>query len=318
MKKILAILLCIVLFGALLCGCAIEIEEEHGSIRRKGNAYPDMGISRDGFFYESPDINSKIVNVSVAGQDVKVLDIQEIDDLRWFQTEYGWFCTAIAYSCYTEEFQDTLQVNDEYIAVRNDVTCYQGPGVDFKVKKTLQQGQQLRITETTRNGKWGFSTVYGWIELSNIVLMEKVEKFAVVREGGASIYSAPGQMDYSQTALTVGNRLSVQYCAEVDSVTWWYGGGRWLKGTDVYVEGEMGRRPASGIIIDTTPLNVRSGPTKKYGVVTTMPVGGFASVMEQIDCGGNNGVWGYTGVGWIYMPIVRIESNTYIPVEDTP
>lgn len=170
MKKILALLLCIVLFGALLYGCAKQSKER--TIKIDYSALPPMVISRDGFFYESMDINSKIINVSYAGQEARILEIKEIGDKRWFNTEYGWFCTAIAYSCYTEEFQDTLQVNYNFLAVDSDLSGRVGPGMDFEVKKTLQQGQKVRIIETTRDGKWGFSTIYGWLELCNLVLVE--------------------------------------------------------------------------------------------------------------------------------------------------
>ena len=44
--------------------------------------------------------------------------------------------------------------------------------IDFEVKKSLQQGQKVRIIETTRDGKWGFSTIYGWLELCDLVLVE--------------------------------------------------------------------------------------------------------------------------------------------------
>ena len=170
MKKIFAIMLCIVLFGTLLCGCAKEPELE--SVKREYSSFPPMIIPRDGFFYESMDINSKIINVSYAGQEANIWEIQEIGDKRWFNTEYGWFCTAIAYSCYTEEFQDTLQVNYNFLAVDSDLSGRVGPGMDFEVKETLQQGQKVRIIETTRDGKWGFSTSYGWLELCDLVLVE--------------------------------------------------------------------------------------------------------------------------------------------------
>lgn len=302
-RNIICLLMLFVLTLAL-AGCAFITEET--SIRKSSTQYESITIDRDAFFYEEADASSDVTGMVDADTKVKIQEEQEVNGLRWGRTKQGWVCLEGGFS-------DTIAVNDEYIVNHSGTIGYEGPGEQFEVKTEPKLGERVRVYQTTHNGKWLYSSSLGWINKNQVGNFEMEEGFAVVREAGAYIYTAPEQIDYAKTALVVADRVAVQYKLDVGGTVWWHYSGGWLREADIYIEGRIGSKPASGEIIDTTPLNVRRGPTKRYDVVTTMPVGGYASVMEQINCGGNNGTWGYTGKGWIYMPMVRIESNAYDP-----
>ena len=91
-----------------------------------------------------------------------------------------------------------------------------------------------------------------------------------------------------------------------DGAVWIYANDGWIRGEDVYIEGEEGKRPCTGIVVDSTPLNVRQGPGTNYEIITSLPYGTYVEVIERINRGEYD--WGFIGNGWIYMKNVDTEN----------
>ena len=307
-KRILSLLLCTLMFCTLFYGCDMTKEKMGYDTQRSGQGVKGESVTmnREGFFYEEADANASVTGMFTGGTKVYVTEKQEIDGRNWGYTEKGWVCLD-------EDYTEIVFADEEYIVNVDSADVLEEPGYDSAVKYTRNAGERVRISQKTTNGQWGMTTDRGWIELSSVAPFKAESHYAVVREGGTYLCAKPGDIYYGSSELKVADRITLQYSVEIDSVTWWYSSGKWVDARDIYIEGEIGNRPASGKVIDTTPLNVRRGPTKRYQAVDKIPVGDHVAVMEQIDCGGNNGTWGYTGKGWIYMPLVEIESNTYNP-----
>ena len=88
---------------------------------------------------------------------------------------------------------------------------------------------------------------------------------------------------------------------------WVYAEGGWISEKDIYIEGTEGKRPCTGIVDDTTPLNVRFGPGTDYAINTSLPDGTYVRVLERITCKKHD--WGFVGDGWIYMDNVDIHGT---------
>ena len=154
------------------------------------------------------------------------------------------------------------------------------------------------------DGRWG-RVEEGWIPVANVYVPGTKGQntgYAVVRESGASVYDRIYEYGAAIDQLTTGQRFEVMEVINTSGGEWAYLEGGWVNVTNLYIEGRRGNRPCSGMVIDSTPLNVRVGPSTDYSINTSLPYGTYVNVMERINCNGND--WGYIGNGWIFMNLV--------------
>lgn len=291
--RILAIITLLGMMIALFCGCSLKpMKTEH----------------LDGviYCYAEPDINSEIVKTFNNGLQISYAEDAVVGDLRWVETDYGWIHLLPAEEVFDETVLDVELIVFTTASVEY---LYAGPGTDFEQSAQLPAGTRVSIIALSQrpDGQWG-KTEEGWIFMSNVYtpgVKGANTGFGVVRESGAPVYDRIYEYGAAISQLNTGDRVEVLEIIKTNMGEWAYTEGGWVNLTGLYIEGRKGNRPCTGMVIDSTPLNVRMGPSTDCSINTSLPYGTYVNVLERINCNGND--WGFVGNGWIFMNLVDID-----------
>ena len=290
--RAIAMILMLSVFAACLYGC-------FGS--KEVTQFID-GIVR---CYAEPSVRSEVLKTFDNGLEITYDTITIVNDAEWIETKYGWVKLPTG-----EESEPEGSVHDARIAfvTAASVTVRSGPGETYNEVDQLSVGTCVSFTETAsgEGGNWG-KCEFGWIAYSAVYFpgTEGVNTgYAVVRENGASAYDTILNHGAAIAQMETGERIAVSEIININGTEWAYTEKGWVNMTDIYLEGRTGTRPCNGMVIDSTPLNVRVGPSTDYDVNTTLNYGRYVTVKERIRCNGHD--WGYIGNGWIYMDLVSI------------
>ena len=259
--------------------------------------------------YEEPDLDSKVKATFNDGLETEYDNTVNIDGVQWIETEYGWIILHREESDtgVTEKFEPR-----EAFVTATMLNVRSAPGTASEKVTQLPKGTQVFITETVRDseGLWG-KAEQGWVYIGHLYFPGEVGEntgFAVVREKGAKVYDTIVDDREVIAEMDACDRIEVLEQIKLSNGKLWiYAGGGWVSGSDVYVEGAEGKRPCTGIVVDTTPLNVRMGPGTDYEINTALPNGTYVEVLERITRKKHD--WGFVGNGWIYMDNVDIHSE---------
>ena len=182
-----------------------------------------------------------------------------------------------------------------------------GPGEDYEQVDRIPTGTKVVLNRISEDERWG-RIDQGWVYIGHLYFPgDTGEKagYAVVREKKVTVYDAVRDGKNSVKTLSTGTRVKILEQLTVDGQKWGYAEEGWVPMEFLYLEGDAGKRPCEGIVIDSTPLNVRMGPSTKFSIITSLPYGTPVEVIERIKCNGND--WGFIGTGWIYMKNVDIQ-----------
>ena len=301
-KKILLPLL-VCLLVTLLWGC--DMSEPFGSKDSEGTSLTLSGAVN---CYAEPDVDAEITASFANGLRVAYdrEDVVTINGVEWVKIEHGW--VMLSQPDTYEEHNDETLLQEGFVTAKL-LNVRSAPGEKSDRIDQLPRGTQVFISETAKasDGLWG-KTAEGWIYMGHVYLPgEKGENtgYAVVREKGAKIYSTILDASEVVKELKVGARVAVLEQIKIeDDGLWVYADGGWIREKEIYIEGTAGKRPCTGIVDDTTPLNVRVGPGTDYDINTALPDGTYVQVLERITRKKHD--WGFVGDGWIYMDNVDI------------
>ena len=184
------------------------------------------------------------------------------------------------------------------------------PGESSPLVAQLPKGTFVHVYETAEveGGVWA-RVDEGWVYGRHVYYPGdegKISGYAVARDNGAKVKTRVLESGETVESLKAGKRVAFLEKLEMQNGdSWIYVDGGWINGKDVYIEGDEGKRPAHGIVVDETPLNVRRGPGTNYDIIRSMPYGTEVYVFERINRGKFD--WGFVGDGWIYMEHVSLD-----------
>lgn len=310
--KMIALALCAAMLSASLCGC--------GLLDQVGKFLPDFSLGgKDEApteqvytltdatdFYAAPSWDAPVQVTFYAGYTVTYDETVTISDgTRWAHTEEGWFCL---------DGNKTAPVVDYYFVnrdgfLRRNVEVYAQPFFSADQVDHVTAGTPVYVDQIaeTEEGTWG-QVEYGWVLLSDIYLTGdrgELQGIAVSRNDTAVFYTRPGVQSSTTTVSGADTRFEVLDQIEIDGYWYGYTDRGWVIMDDVYLEGTEGRRSCRVMVIDSTPLNVRTGPGTDFGKITKLYYGDYVDILEQVTRNGSD--WGYTGEGWIFMELTQVQ-----------
>ena len=299
----IAVMVMLSLLLIMLGGCSIP----DILMPQKGEDTEKMSISLGGTVtcYAEPDRASDILATFHNGLQVEYDEIITIQGLQWVQCEHGWVVIA------GEESSEEAEPQAAFIRAKL-LNVRSAPGESSKQVAQLPKGTFVNVYEIVRadDGRWA-RVDQGWVYLKHVYFPGEegnITGFAVVRDNGAKVSTRILESGETVEKLKAGKRVAFLEKLEMkNGDVWIYANDGWINGDDVYIEGDEGKRPCSGIVVDSTPLNVRQGPGTNYEIITSLPYGTYVEVIERINRGKYD--WGYIGNGWIYMEHVELEAT---------
>lgn len=279
--------------------------------------------------YTKPDTSSKQKVVFNDGLETDIITTKTVDGIQWAKTEYGWVILAggnMGENVFVEVVPgDTSELVEEEPEYDTPAIEYEArdvfirakllnvrtaPGEDSPLATQLPKGTYTQAYEVTEvdGGKW-VRLDQGWAYMKHVYFpgdTGNTTGYAVVRDNGAKVKSRILESGETLETLKAGDRVYFLEKLEMQNGdVWIYTENGWIKGDDIYIEGDNGLRPAHGVVVDETPLNVRRGPGTNFEILNSLPYGTEVHVIERINRGEFD--WGYTGEGWIYMKNVSLE-----------
>lgn len=241
------------------------------------------------------------------------------------------------------ETKISIKVTGDAVNVRS------GPGTGYPVLSTVRSGTELLITQTTEGSgyTWG-KHANGWICLkytsfSNLVAGTKpsepttpdtpaapltgtieCDTILRVRSGPGTSYSILGY-------LSNGSKVTILSQQTVDSTVWGQLENGWISmeyvkldetdsGNDSTTDTTTPTTPpdnsgviATGKVINTDNLRVRSGAGTDNEVVAFLSHGTVVSIYEKVTVGSME--WGRIDQGWISLDYVAFDSDTPTVIE---
>ena len=255
--------------------------------------------------YAQPDLSSQVVATFNNGLEVTYDEVLFIGNLQWVECQHGWVVIA------GEETPVISDPKDGFIRAKL-LNIRTAPGESSPLATQLPKGTFVHVYEskTVEDGTWA-RIDQGWAYMRHIYFPGENGNntgYAVARDNGAKVSTRVLESGETVKNLKAGTRVAFQEKLEMQNGdVWIYAEGGWLKGKDIYIEGDEGKRPAQGIVVDETPLNVRRGPGTNYEIVRSLPYGTEVHVIERINRGKFD--WGFVGDGWIYMEHVSLEQD---------
>lgn len=210
------------------------------------------------------------------------------------------------------------------------------PSIAGEVTGQLESNEEVTIISDyvdSNNVKWGKLSGGGWINLSTTAseeittqtpeteLEEPVQ--VTVQRSGVNIRSGPGT-NYSKIGTaTKGDCLTITATQKGGQYLWGKFGTSWicLDYTDYHVvvtesSDDASVVTATGVVINTDQLNVRSGPGTSYSKVGTLSRGDAVKITLQQDVNGR--MWGLTETGWVslyYIQVTPVSEDASDPTE---
>lgn len=309
--KITALVFCAAMLSVSLCGC--------GLLDQIGKFLPDLlggkseapteqvfTLTNATDFYAAPSWDAPVVATFYAGYEVTYDEVVPgTDGVEWAHCEEGWFCL---------NGSKPVPVVDYYGLgrdgiLRYDAAVYAEPFLSSEQVDLVAAGTPVYVDQVAESsdGTWG-QIEGGWVLMGNIYLTGdrgELQGFAVSRESTAVFYSRPGVQSHTTAATGTDTRFEVLDQIEIDGSWYGYTENGWVNMADVYVEGTAGLYPCRVMVIDSTPLNVRSGPGTDFSKLDKLYYGDYVDILERVERNGSD--WGYTGTGWIFMDLTEIQ-----------
>ncbi len=229
------------------------------------------------------------------------------------------------------------EVKSVEVTVTDYLNVHSGAGTGNSIIGTLDYGTKVTVTEVKESGgyKWG-QISKGWICLyytnyedvisgkTETVTTEKVTG-KVVDTNNLRVRSGPG-FNYSvQGYLNLNTPVEITQQKTVDGMTWGKISEGWISMDYVRLdsdpepekpaEPETPAEPAkpaekqtiSGEVINSSYLNVRSGPGFSYGVIDKIYAGDKVEISEQKAADGMT--WGHISKGWVSMDYIAVDGS---------
>ena len=314
-RNIISLLLLVSLLATMLCGC-LPIDK-FTTVPGSETEETILLLSGTVNCYAEPDLNSQILATFNNGLEVTPGEIITVSGLQWTKCEHGWVVlnsnSAEDATVPTEAFEP----REAFIRAKL-LNVREAPGESSKQVDQLPRGTFVTVYNIQKadDGHWA-KVDQGWVYLKHVYFPGEEGNntgYAVVRDDGASIKTRILEKGETVEKLKAGKRVAFLEKLEVkNGDVWIYAEGGWIKGEDVYIEGDEGLRPAHGIVVDSTPLNVRVGPGTNYEILRSLPYGTEVHVIERINRGKYD--WGFVGDGWIYMEHVSLENDENLSAE---
>lgn len=313
--KFFALALCIAMLCTALTGCSLLeqfgislpelpfLDQPQEETESSKTAYTLPGKTD---FYAQPSWDAVVLATFYEGHTVTYVNVI-VDDrgASWALSDAGWFCLD---GKKPVEILNSYDMDQESFVTEYTVT-FEEPGFSAAQRTQVAAGSPLHISQLaeTAEGFWA-NTDAGWIPKSSLYIPGEVGQYAgygVVREDSVVFLSAPGVQSHITASATSGTRFPILEQIEIDGYWYGYTDNGWVTMDSVYVEGTEGLRPCRAMVIDTTPLNVRIGPGTGHEVITTLKYGDYVDILERVKYNGSD--WGFTGEGWIYMDLTKIQ-----------
>lgn len=309
--KITALVLCAAMLSMSLCGC--------GLLDQIGKFLPDFSLggkteapknqeftlSEATDFYAEPSWDAQMLATYYAGYTVTYDTQVTLDDVTWAHAEEGWFCLDGSKPAPKVDYYGLGR--DGFL--RRTVGVYAEPFFSAVQNNELAAGMPVYVEQVaeTEEGTWG-QVEYGWVPLSDVYLTGdrgELQGYAVSRNDTAVFYSRPGVQSNTTTVSGTDTRFEVLDQIQIDGYWYGYTEKGWVTMNDVYLEGTAGLRACRVMVIDSTPLNVRTGPGTDFGKITKLYYGDYVDILERVERNGSD--WGYTGEGWIFMDLTQVQ-----------
>lgn len=305
-KRILKLtaLLCALLLTISLCGCSLlDLSALKKPGKQNSTAYI---LSETTDFYAGPSWDTQVVATFQAGQTVTYDEtFATADGLEWAHTEQGWFCLN----------GSKPEIPADYYGLSRDgfmcqtATVYEEPFFSASQTGQLSAGSPVFISQVaeTGEGSWGQAET-GWVLMNCVYLtgdQGQHHGYGVSLEDTVTFYSRPGVQSHATTVSGTDTRFEILEQIEIDGVWYGYTANGWVCMDSVYVEGATGLRSCTAMVIDSTPLNVRSGPGTDFDKLDKLYYGDYVEILERVERDGSD--WGYTGTGWIFMDLTEVQ-----------
>ena len=208
------------------------------------------------------------------------------------------------------------------------------PSASAAEVKTLSVGATVTIVSDYVDAsgvKWGKLSGGGWLDLATGVWNDEVSGDAIdpvtvqVLSSGVNIRSGPGTKYETLGKFTKGEKLVITAVEQSGSNLWGKSASGWifLNYTDYDLvtaekSSDASVVTATGVVVKTDVLNVRSGPGTKYEAVAKYSRGDQVSITLQEKAGSST--WGLTDKGWIslyYVDLTPVAGET-TPEPETP
>lgn len=310
--KVTALILCVAMLSLSLCGC--------GLLDQFGKVLPDFSLGgkseatqEQAFtltdttdFYAAPSWDAPVVATFYAGLTVSYDEtVSSADGTEWAHTKEGWFPLNGSKPAPPVDYYGLGR--DGFL--RQSTAVYAEPFLSAAQVDHLPAGMPVYVEQVaeTGEGTWG-ETENGWVLMGDVYLTGdrgELQGFAVSLQDTAIFYSRPGVQSHTTTVSGTDTRFEVLDQIAIDGFWYGYTENGWVAMGDVYVEGTEGQRPCRVMVIDSTPLNVRSGPGTDFSKLDKLYYGDYVDILERVERDGSD--WGYTGVGWIFMDLTEIQ-----------
>lgn len=194
---------------------------------------------------EGIGVNYDVVKKLSNGDSVEIYETGDLNGVPWGRTIDGWLCLAYVDFDEGEYVLNNIPTNPPYeitepitgVVIATELNIRSGPGTNYKVTRTVKEGQQLTITEL--DGNWG-KTEAGWVNTFFVYFkdsMDAASVSAVVTSDGLNVRSGPGTGYESLEKLNSGDEVTILKQVTVRDVRWGYIGDGWIcldyvRGTD--------------------------------------------------------------------------------------
>lgn len=239
----------------------------------------------------------------------------------------------------TEKKQVTVTVTAELLNVRS------GAGTANSIVGTLNYGSKITVTEAKISGgqKWGKYSG-GWVCLAYTTydaVLAGAEDPAITEKVSGEVYntnnlrirSGPGFSYSVEGYLSGGTKVEISLQQEADGTIWGKIPQGWISMDYVKLAGEETQPPAepavpesstppqeekdqTGWVINSSYLNVRSGPGFSYAVVGKLYTGDQVKITAIHDA--DDMKWGKIDSGWVSMDYIRLDTQEEKPTENKP
>ena len=302
-NRVLAWVVIFLVLAMTLCGCeGVSSIDDSGNDRTKY-----LTLEQDVTIYKKADEASRIVETVEAGRKLTYTSTKQVDGVKWYKTEQGWFNLSQSRNAEMEEpVKGNVMLAGYAMEALNlfskPVTSAVSEATDLVIG-TLKPGSYVEIYQI--RDIWG-QTTDGWVALDKIYIPGRTgvnPGWCVALTGNIYGFEHPA---FDSTRLTKLKHLQrVKFYERIDTggVIWGYTDLGWVCLDDTYIEGTVGSGACTVKVIDKTPLNVRIGPATDYDVVRTIDIRSQVEVLYQLNDGSHN--WGFVGDGWIYMDLTE-------------
>ena len=265
-----------------------------------------------------------------------ITEVTLVNGVGWGKIDKGWIClNYVALDPTVNNVQGT--VDGVVVSPKIPLNVRQNPGAQYQKVGELANGSKVKVHEIKMVGATAWGRVdNGWVSMTYIQLKvptsgavvnpnpgdkpdtpdvdtpdvddpDVIATGVVINTNALRVRVKPGVSNAEVTRLTMGTPVKIYEEKTVDNALW----GRIEQGWVSMAYIQKDRAPAENeqamtgvVVVNDTPLNVRTGPGTNYMKITTLANGTAVTVYRTVLNGTES--WGEIDQGWVAMRYVKI------------